>query len=270
MARRLKADIHRETQLTASVGVAPNKFLAKLASDLEKPDGLTVVPRDPDAIAAFLAPLPVRRIWGIGKKSELALQRAGLTTIADLQRAHISLLTGLLGEKGGHHAQRLAFGRDERRIEMDTPEKSISHEHTFDIDCDDWQLVRDTLLQLVQKVGARLRKGHWQATTAHLKLRWEDFETITRQQPLPRPTHADQILIEAALQLLDVARQPRPVRLIGFGTTGLLQEGEAAPLRQPDLFEQQPGEDAPNHRIDHVLDDIRARFGKDSIRRGPS
>lgn len=274
-ARQLKQEIFRATRLTASVGVAPNKFLAKLASDMQKPDGLTVVPREAEAIAAFLAPLPVTRIWGIGKKSAERLHRAGIRLIGDLQRADRRHLIQLLGEKGGSHAHRLAFGDDPREITLDAPEKSVSNEHTFGEDCRDWETVERTLQTLVQKVGRRLRQKEILAATAHLKLRWSDFTTITRQLQLPRPTHADQLLLEAARDLLAAARQGRAVRLIGFGTSNLQDEDAPdAGLWQPDLFGEAPTADEPEanstdpHQLDHALDKIRESFGDGSIRRG--
>jgi len=268
LAQRLKAEIRAVTQLTASVGVAHNKFLAKIASDLEKPDGLTLVPREPEAVAAFLAPLKVGRIWGIGKKSEEVLRQAGILTVGDLQRAPEAKLRRLLGEAGSSHAHALAFGLDTRTVELDSVEKSVSNEHTYDEDCRDWLQVEGTLLELVQQVGQRLRASHKVATTAHLKLRWEDFTTITRQRRLAPATHHDEALLTAASGLLAAARTPRPVRLIGFGVSGLLEE--TTPI-QPELFGEADAERNQRHeQLEHTLDEIRQRYGRKSIRRaGP-
>ncbi len=269
VARKLKEAIWEETRLTSSVGVAPNKFLAKLASDMNKPDGLTMVPFDPDAIARFLAPLPVRRIWGIGEKGAERLHAVGLRTIGDLQQAPLSHLVRLLGDKGGLHVHELAFGRDTRQIALDVLEKSISHEHTFGDDCHDRDLLEATLRELVQKVGRRLRKHGMLGTTGQLKLRWSDFTTITRQRALPIPTHADQTLLDLAMELFAEAMQPRPVRLIGFGVSGLLDESQAQDhLVQPDLFDDPVARDERRDQVDHALDRIRAKYGDKSIRRG--
>ena len=267
-AQQLKERIRAETGLTASVGVAPNKFLAKLGSDLEKPDGLTVVPRQAEAIRAFLAPLPMSRVWGLGGKSVERLQRLGLNTIGDLQEIDEARLEKVIGTKAAAAVKRLAFGLDDREIVLDTEDKSISHEHTFGEDCDDWQAVERTLLKLAEKVGQRLRRSGRAARTAHLKLRWEDFQTITRQTPLQPPCDTDHSLFEAAALLLGRARQPRPVRLVGFGVSALTEPDAAPALYQPGLFDAPDDKrQARDQELDRAVDEIRGRFGRNSVQR---
>jgi DNA polymerase-4 len=236
-ARALRAAIREETGLTASVGVAGNKFLAKIASDMDKPDGLTVVPREAAAIRAFMAPLPIRRIWGVGRQTEKVLHGAALKTVADLQRLDARTLQRLLGERHAGVLSRLACGLDERPVQRDSEEKSISSEHTFGEDVSDWEAVEQTAVGEADEVGWRLRKAARLATVAHVKLRWQDFETLTRQVRLERPSHADRALRSAALELLAKLRLPRPVRLVGFGVSGLLDVAAAEQAEvQPDLF----------------------------------
>ena len=187
IARTLKDRIKEETGLTASVGVATNKFLAKLASDLEKPDGLTVLPAEPEHILAFLAPLPVEKIWGVGPSASARFRGAGLRTIGDIQVLSEHSLQQLAGKAFGTHVWRLAHGRDSRTVQPDQGARSISNEYTFDEDCTDPGQVRARLIELTEHVGWRLRRAGLWAGTAHLKLRYEDFTTITRQRTLSGP-----------------------------------------------------------------------------------
>jgi DNA polymerase IV len=263
IGRRIKRMIREETGLTASVGVAPNKFLAKLASELDKPDGLTVVPREPAAIADFLAPLPVTRIWGVGKATRQVLEGAGIVLVRDLQEAPLTRLKEHLGPHAAVHLKRLAFGRDERDIETEREEKSISHEHTFPEDCRDAELVRATLLTLAEKVAGRVRAADLYAARAHLKLRWDTFETLTRQAVFPRPCCDDFAFRRAAVDLLARQELKRPVRLIGFGVSGLRRD----PAHQLELFDGGERGDARHESLSRSVDRIRREFGADSIRR---
>ena len=266
LARDMKRRIQDQLQLTASAGLAPNKFLAKLASDLNKPDGLTVVPTEPAAILAFLAPMPVSRIWGVGKAGEKRLHRFGLHTMGDVhQQADHASLCRWLGASFGRHVWCLAHGLDDRAVETEREAKSISAEHTYDQDCRDPERVRQTLIELTEKVGWRLRRAGLWAGTGHLKLRDADFNTLSRQQSLRGPTHADADLLDCALRLYDQARGSAPVRLIGFGAGHLSGAQKAIPV-QTELFEDAhpPKGDA----LDRAVDSVRDRFGRGALKRG--
>ena len=179
IAKRIKAEILAQTGLIASVGVAPNKFLAKLASDLDKPDGLTVITAA-DKVKT-LAPLPVAKLWGVGKTTEKRLHEVGLRTIGDIQRLPIEDLRQRFGNMADHlHA--LAFGEDEREVETDDEAKSIGSEHTFDVDTTDIAQIKKCLLAQCDDVGTQLRRAQIAARTVQLKLRYVDFTTVTRRR----------------------------------------------------------------------------------------
>ena len=267
VARALKRRIRAELGLTASVGVAPNKFLAKLASDLKKPDGLFVVPDDPAAIAMFLAPMPVGRIWGVGKVTEKRLHDCGLRTFGDVQRIPREALAAYVGGAMAGHMQALAWGRDERPVVTEYQAKSISTETTFDEDCVDPGVVRQTLVDLVEQVGRRLRRDGRSARVGHIRIRYEDFSTITRQRQFSRPTHADRDLLQCAVDLWEREQVSRPVRLIGFGVSGfdaaepLQGELNLGPFtREPDLGKVE--------RLDTAVDAVRTQFGSAALKRG--
>ena len=270
IARHLKQRIRDELQLSASVGVAPNKFLAKLASDLHKPDGLTVAPVTAAAIAAFLAPLPVGRVWGVGKVTEAQLAQAGIATIGQLQAMSKAALAEQVGPGLAEHIWPLARGIDTRPVVAAAEEKSISNENTFPEDCDCGETQRQTLLELVEQVGRRLRATGKLARTGQVKIRFADFRTISRQAPLRPPTHSDLDLIPFALALLAKERVREPVRLLGFGVMDLTAADGAA-NEQPLLFAPDtaatPGEVA-KHRLDKTVDQLRTRFGTDILQRG--
>ena len=268
LARRLKAKVHETTGLTASVGVATNKFLAKLASDLDKPDGLTLVPAEPEAILAFLAPLPVEKLWGVGKAGSQRLRAEGLRTIGDVQRLSEANLQRLNGRALGSHIWRLAHGRDSRSVQSGLEAKSISNEHTFDEDCTDPERVRARLIELTEQVGSRLRRAGLRAGKGHLKLRFEDFSTITRQQTLPAPSRSDRALLACALELFARETVTRPIRLVGFGVSHL-GDTASAPA-QPDLFREEDTAraDEREEALDKAVDRLRELYGRGSVRRG--
>jgi nucleotidyltransferase/DNA polymerase involved in DNA repair len=265
VAEALKKRMRREVGLTCSLGVAPNKFLAKLASDLEKPDGMTEVPTDPDAIAAFLAPMPVSRIWGVGKVTETRLREFGLRTMSDLQRLGLKGLCPMVGENAAQHIYELAFGRDDRPVVTEYEAKSISSETTFDEDCTQAGVLRQTLVELVEEVGSRLRADGRKARTGHLKLRYEDFSTLTRQVAFSPPTHAESDLIACAVRLLAREQVGRPVRLIGFGVSGFTTADEVSD-RQLSIFPAEPG-DPRQAALDRAVAAVRGRFGRSAVRR---
>lgn len=214
MARRLKERIRETTGLTASVGVAPNKFLAKLASDLQKPDGLVIVTQE--SAQALLEPLEVTRIFGVGPKTAARLEGAGIRTIGDLRRCPLELLRRRIGDEADRY-QRLALGMDERPVVSDREAKSIGQEQTFGENLVDPGDVTDVMLQQAEQVGERLRRHGLRAATVTVKIRYGDFQTITRRKTLAEPTDSTSAIWAAARDLFDdwARRSFRPVRLIG-------------------------------------------------------
>ena len=268
IAEKIRRDIREQTGLTASVGIAPNMFLAKLASDMNKPDGITLVPFEREAIEEFLAPLPIDRMWGVGKVTQKKLLSFGLPTIGKLQQCDSQTLERAIGQRAATVFSRLAHGIDERGITLETKDKSISNETTFKEDATDREMIESTYKRLIDKVGGRVRKAGFFATTVHLKLRWSDFSTITRQTRLPIPCQDDTTLRETGMALLNEHLRNRPVRLIGFGVSGLTETDEPQ-TAQLNLF------DAPDialhkkrTRLSRAADRIRNVLGDDSIRRG--
>jgi DNA polymerase-4 len=260
IGRRIKEDIHREVQLVASVGVAPNKFLAKVASDIEKPDGFVVV--RPGAVQQFLDPLPVGRLWGVGRVTGATFQRLGVETIGQLRQLPASTLEELFG-RTGMQLWRLAQGIDERQVVPDREAKMISHETTFPHDIADMATLRAALVELTEQVGRRLRRNGLNGRTVHLKVRSADFATISRAVTLSRPTDVTQELWQAASELLTqrVPRENLPVRLLGVGVSGL----QCGTSPQQQLFDRE--EHRRQGRLDAAADTIRDRFGAAAIQR---
>jgi len=256
IAQRLKDEIRRELQLTASVGVATSKLVAKVASDMRKPDGLVVVP--PGGEAAFLEPLPVRRLWGVGPRMEQRLLEAGVRTIGDLARRVPETLSRRLGSHG-HDLSRLAQGIDERPVVAASGDaKSLGQEHTFEVDTGEREQLRRTLLRLADGVARRLRRHGLSARTVTLKYRDESFETHTRAETLGSPTASGQRLFRVAWrQFLGIheERTGRKVRLLGIYASGFGGD------RQLELF------DAPVARDDRARDAVADRFGSAAITR---
>lgn len=261
IARALKTAVFSETGLTVSVGVASNKFLAKLASDMNKPDGLTVVPEDPARILEFLAPLPVTGIYGVGKTTATALNKAGLFTMGDLQKAPLQRLNAIVGERGASFVKELAAGCDTRRVEPDAEEKSFSREHTFMTDCSSTAAIRAELIAMSFDIAARLRKAGKNAGMCRVKLRYPDFKTVTRQKRLELPRCDDFSLRDAALELLDSLGIDKPVRLIGFAAGALAPAANS----EPGLFHASHGSLEARERLSRSMDRIREKFGENSV-----
>lgn len=261
IAAGVRAAIQTETGLTASVGVAGNKFLAKLASESNKPDGLTVVPRDRTSMLAFLAPLPVGRLWGVGKVLRTLLEGHNYRIIGDIQRASESSLISVVGHHTAHHLLRLAFGEDEREIETKQEEKSISREHTFPVDCRDPKRLRTVLRDLVDDVGRQIRTAHKFASIGRLKLRWSDFQTLTRQRAFSTPVCDDFTLRRMALELFEAEPLIHPVRLIGFGVSGLVVKRHT----QLSLFDDPADRRDRDEKLCHTIDKLRDKLGHDHI-----
>jgi DNA polymerase IV len=261
IARKIKREIREQLSLVASVGVAPNKFLAKIASDLEKPDGLVVVA--PSQIQAFLDPLPVKRLWGVGKVTAKVFERLRVRTIGQLRELPRESLRSHLGNNGVHLWE-LAHGIDDRPVTPEQEAKSISHEKTFAKNIDDLSVLRAWLLELSELAACRLRRQDLKARTVHLKVRFDDFHTVTRSHTLASPTNATQELWQAATSMLDERMPSRRlvVRLLGVGVSKLGQ-GTSTQL---ELFSEQTHE--RDSRLDEVADSIKEKFGASSLQRG--
>ena len=268
IAGRLQARIYSELQLPASLGAASNNLVAKIATDVGKaanrgpyaPMAITIVP--PGDEAAFLAPLPVEALWGVGPKTAARLNQFGIHTIGDLAARPEPALADDLGQVG-HELWLRAQGRDDDPVVTEWAAKSVSQETTFARDVEDRQELMRTLRRLADRVARRLRADEVTGTTVKIKLRWSDFTTLTRQATLPQPTDLDNEIYGTALQLFERAWVPaRPVRLIGVGVTGL---GPAA--RQLALWNE-AGE--KERKLVAAVDALRERFGDSVIRRGSS
>lgn len=266
LGNALRADIRRTCGVTCSVGIAPNRLLAKIGSEERKPDGLTVLPFDPDAIAAFLAPKPIRALWGVGPKTCEVLRPYGLTTCGDLQRLPADELETLLGSSASAAALKaFAFGIDRSVVAHQAePEKSVSRESTFAEDVTARETVRRELLALVEDVGRRFRRERRWAKTARLKLRDAAFSTLSRQCAFERPARDDIAFREKALSLFDAVWPPdepqrtggRAVRLIGFGVTNLQPTPDDGQLT---LFPEKNDARQKRERLSEALDALRAR-----------
>ncbi|MGO4594066.1 DNA polymerase IV [Leifsonia sp. 2TAF2] len=261
IAELIRSRVQEETGLTCSVGAAATKFMAKLASGRAKPDGLLVIPRS--ETLAFLRPLPVGALWGVGASTQAALERMGLLTVADLADAPLHVLQKAVGDASGRKLHELANGRDARRIVTESREKSIGHENTFGTDVDDPDMLRRELLRLSGRVGERLRKHAMVARTVSIKVRFSDFRTITRSRTLAEPTNVGRRLFEEAWDVfgalgLDVRQTP--IRLIGVRAEQLLDAGgDALALWDPDEEWRE---------TERTLDAVSARFGRGMI--GPA
>ena len=257
-ARKVSATISAKTGLSASIGIAPNKFLAKIASDMKKPRGITVVPIDQAAIEAWLAPLPIRKIWGIGKKTEEFLGRYGVKIVADAQAFEREYLLGLLG-RGGLDLYELCRGLDDRPVAEGDGAKSISHEHTFGSDTADTNVLAQTLLGLSHEVAVRARRSGVKGDTVVLCWRYPDFSRHSRRSRLSAGTSNGREIYDTAMRLFrDYPLTGKPLRLIGVGITGLGAE------YQTSLFEETAG-GVRQERTERAADVIRERFGDETI-----
>jgi DNA polymerase-4 len=260
IARQIRERIRSELRLTASVGVACNKFLAKLASDLKKPDGLVVI--EPDKVEQILSPLPVGRLWGVGKKGEKRLQALGFRTVGDIRALPESILQDHLGSVGSW-LWKLAHGLDDNPVVPDAEAKSVSTETTFSRDIGDREALRSCLLELSDNLGHRLRRHSFRARTIDLKVRTSDFQTYSRAQSLSEPTDLTEVIWQTADSLLKtrVLSQWLPLRLLGVGATKLVGQEQV----QHDLFGQEWR--AKQKSLESAMDAIRDQFGRAAIRR---
>jgi DNA polymerase-4 len=254
----IRARVEDEQGITCSVGVAPTKFVAKLASARAKPDGLIVVPRDD--VIAFLHPLPVGVLWGVGDKTEEALTRLGLRTIGDIAHTPAATLQRALGPAAGAHLSALAWGRDERSVVAHEPDKSIGAEETFARDVDDPAVVRRELLRLSERTAARLRSAALVGRTVSIKVRFADFTTITRAKTIHEATDVARVVYETAGALYDaLGLQRARIRLVGVRVEGLTA-AETTP-RQLSLA----GGDEEWRAAERAADRAAARFGAGAV-----
>jgi len=258
IAGDIRGRIGRELSLPASVGVAPNKFLAKLASQLAKPDGMRII--EAGRVLEALDPLPVSLVWGVGPAAELRLNRLGVRTIADLRALPSETLTARFGDFGDH-LWRLARGIDDRPVHSDREAKTISHEQTFGENLADPGEVRAVLLAQGEAVARRLRRHARFAGAVTIKIRFGDFETVTRSRTLDEATDRTDVVCATARALFDDwARSFRSVRLIGVGVGALSEAGGAG-----GLFDHERGE--RQRAVDRATDRIAAKFGSGAIGR---
>ncbi len=261
IARNLKARIRSELGLVASIGLAPNKFLAKVASDLGKPDGFVVVSAGKER--EFLDPLPISRLWGVGPKTEVRLRRLGLRTIGQIARMRVEDLETMLGN-AGRDLWKLANGIDDREVVPGEEAKSLGAETTFEQDTEDREEIRRTILELSDRVGRRLRREGHLAAGVTLKFRDHLFHTVTRAAILAHPTDVGDDLFREAWKLLgQVTWEGKRVRLLGVTATRLIPASGSQGGQMP-LF--QPAAD-PRRQLARTVDAIRERFGVDAIAR---
>jgi DNA polymerase-4 len=260
IAADIRARMAGELGLTCSIGVAPNKFLAKLGSTRAKPDGMIVIPVD--KTLEFLHPLPVSALWGVGERTQETLRRLGLTTVADVANAPVSMLRSHLGTALASHLHELSWARDSRRVTTERVEKSIGSETTFDVDQSDSEVLRRTLLSLSQQIAKRSRVAGVAGRTIAVKVRFADFKTISRSRTLPSPTDVAHQIYRVAWELFEPAQAGQRIRLAGVRLEGLVaSEGSSHQLAL----------DEPAHGwrdAEVAADAVAARFGKGAV--GPA
>ncbi len=261
LAEKLKARIRTEIGLTASVGLAGNMFVAKVASDLQKPDGLTICP--PGGEKEFLAPLPIKKLWGVGPKTEATMRAYGFVTIGDVAKCPPEILRKKFG-KWGAHLWQLANGRDDRPVENWGPRKSISQEHTWDEDVGEAHLVEQRIWKIADDLSSYMRAEKIKGRVLTLKIRLEGFLTYTRRQTLSAHTHDAELMRETAIHLFrNFDRQGKRVRLIGINMSdfGLAQQGEQLQLFSSALPQQR------KDQVAQLLDQVREKFGEEAAQR---
>ncbi|MEP7157869.1 MAG: DNA polymerase IV [Chloroflexota bacterium] len=256
VARKIKQAVSGELELTISVGVASNRLVAKIASDLEKPDGLVVVPDGTER--EFLAPLAIERLWGVGASTRRALADYNVATIGDLAALPQDVLVRRFGKHGGDLALR-AQGVGETVVGGHEAARSVSQETTFDTDTGDWEVLEQTLLALSEGVARRLRDDHIRCWTVAVKIRDHDFVTITRQRTLPEPTDSTDVIWRTAVALTRREVKGKVMRLLGVAASGLTDEHQMALLFEP--------EEDRRHKAEAAADEVRQRFGSRAIKR---
>lgn len=262
IAASIKQKIKGEFNLTCSVGVGPNKFIAKIASDLEKPDGLSAIM--PDQVPQFLDRLPVRKVPGVGKTRRLQLDRMGIKSLGDVKKYSREIIVNRLG-KFGRRILALADGIDDSPVITDDSSKSVSTEETFGEDIDDKDLLNKFILQQSESVAAQLRQAGVKAKTITLKIKHADFKQITRSVTLPTPTQSSKTIHLAASKLLAAYRIKTKVRLIGVGASGLVSG--SVPV-QMGIFEKENIARRHWEKVDRAVDSITKKYGQKVVKRG--
>ena len=258
----IKNEIKKKLGLTCSVGVAPVKFLAKVASDMDKPDGLTIIP--PQEVHQFIESLPVQKVPGVGKKTFLQLESMGIKTLGDVNKFPDKMLLDRLG-KFGHRLIELASGKDHSTVTPWSPHKSVSSERTLGEDTRDKKLLHKYLLKQSEEVARQLRKANFRARTITLKLKHADFKQFTRSKTISTPTRSSETIYQHAASLLDNYELTQKIRLIGVGTSGFKSAGQPVQL---DLFDRVKKSDQTWEKVDRTLESITNKFGRDAIKRG--
>jgi DNA polymerase-4 len=259
IAHAIKDQIRETTRLTASVGLAPNKFLAKIASDIRKPDGFVIV--EEKNVESFLRDLPISRLWGVGPKTEARLREMGFQTIGNIAAASREWLVRSLGSLGEHLYQ-LSHGHDDRPVVSNWQPKSISSETTFDVDTADRELLIATILELSDHVAERLRKEGYRAGKVTLKLRYSSFTTHTKQQSLEKQICTGEEIAAIARALFSQFPLKQKIRLIGVAA-GDLNRDDVGP-QQLSLFGQATRQ---NEKLSQTIDQIKEKFGSNAVRR---
>lgn len=257
IGRAIKEEIRSAVHLTASVGIAPNKFLAKMASDMKKPDGLCIIPYGRER--EVLAPLPVRRLWGVGEVTEKKLLAAGFRTIADIQEAPLEKLSALLGNQGPL-LKDLSFGIDDRPVVSSRQVKSIGDESTYEYDLTDRQKIDREIAIHSDIVAQRLRKHDLAARTISLKIRFASFKTIMRSLSLEEGTNLQETIDSTCQTLLSRIPLTEGIRLIGVTASNL-----GAPLSIPSLFSD---EEDKRSRAAKAMDSIQQKYGRKALQKG--
>jgi len=261
IARVVKTNIRDAVDLTCSVGVAPVKFIAKIASDMEKPDGLTII--RPEQVPAFIESLPLEKVPGVGGKTLNRLGTLGIRTLGDVQKYPESLLSGKLG-KFGIRLMALSAGIDRSKVTPNTAPKSISAEETLSANTRDRKLLGRYIMKQAEEVARQLRRKRVKARTVTLKIKHDDFVLVTRRSPLRHPSQTADPIRREAMKLLERYTINREIRLIGVGASGLLPAG--TPI-QMDLFSGSEAKNKNWEKIDQTVDNISRRFGKGVIQR---
>ena len=257
IGQAIRGRVHEECGITCSVGIAPNKFIAKLASGHCKPNGLLEIKED--RILTFLHPLPVGDLWGVGPKTAAHLERLGLKTISDIANTPLETLKRALGDATGDHLFELSWGRDERDVIPDEPDQSISAAETFSYDIDDPETILREYLRLTEKAAARLRERELFAKTISIKVRFSDFETITRSKTLPLPISSTQEIYAVVKDLFKALKLDRArLRLVGVSLENLHTD---AP-QQLMLGQREKGW----REAESAIDRAAARFGEKTVR----
>jgi len=263
MGLEVKRSIRETTSLTCSIGIAPNKFLAKVASDLHKPDGLTIIP--PEKVPKFIEKLPIEKVPGVGKKTVQTLHKMKVLTLGDVQNLSERELLKKTG-KFGERLLALSRGIDETPVLAHMASKSISSEKTLSVDTNDKEILKKRLLIQSEMVGKRAREKGVKGTTVTLKLKRADFKQLTRRVTIEEATHSTNTIYEQGLKLLAQVKAPTKFRLIGIGLSNLVPVADIP--RQLSLFGKTEPNDRSWENVERAMDAIKERFGRDAIKRG--